>query len=137
MLGNRTTLNNDKSAPIGRRHRIVIQARIVSISTELRRQSVTRFILLLGIYFVAIAPGQIIAQRNAGDPHMPGAVGCADSATPGRLPPNTDCAILVHKNLAVLPPGPLVWRFENFSTIEAAQSAATPTSAVVEAGGRV
>jgi hypothetical protein len=67
---------------------------------------------------------------------VPGAVGCGDSPTPGKLPPNTDCAILVHKNFDTLPPGPLVWRFENFPTTDAAQRASTPASAVVEAGGR-
>ena len=36
-----------------------------------------------------------------------------------------------------MPPGPLVWRFENFANPAAAQGAATPTSAVVEAAGKV
>jgi hypothetical protein len=74
---------------------------------------------------------------DAGDPHVHGAVACKDSATPGKLPPNTDCAVLLHKNFDVLPPGPLVWRFENFSTTEAASRVSTPASAVVEAGGKV
>jgi quercetin dioxygenase-like cupin family protein len=43
----------------------------------------------------------------------------------------------VHKNFSTLPPGPLVWRFENLSTTAAAQAAATPASAVVEAAGKV
>jgi hypothetical protein len=78
-----------------------------------------------------------LAQMTGGDPHVPGAVGCGDSPTPGKRPPNTDCAILVHKNFDALPPGPLVWRFENFPTTDAAQRASTPASAVVEAGGKV
>ena len=95
------------------------------------------FILSLGLCFAVIAPGWAIDQMDAGDPHVLGAVGCKDSATPGKLPPNTDCAILLHKNFDVLPPGPLAWRFENFSTTEAARRVATPASAVVEAEGKV
>jgi hypothetical protein len=96
-----------------------------------------RFILSLGLCFVVIAPSSAIAQMTGGNPHVPGAVGCDDSPTPGKRPPNTDCAILVHKNFDALPPGLLVWRFENFPTTDAAQRASTPASAVVEAGGKV
>ncbi len=96
-----------------------------------------RFILPLGLCFAVIALGSAAAQMSPGNPHMPGAVGCDDSPTPGKRPPNTDCAVLVHKNFDVLPPGPLVWRFENFPTTEAAQRASTPASAVVEASGKV
>jgi len=78
-----------------------------------------------------------VAQMTGGNPHVPGAVGCDDSPTPGKPPPNTDCAILVQKNFDALPPGPLVWRLENFPTTDAAQRASTPASAVVEAGGKV
>ena len=74
---------------------------------------------------------------NPGDPHVPGAVACNDSPTPGKRPPNTDCAVLLHKTFGILPPGPLVWRFENFSTTDAAQRAATPASVVLEAAGKV
>jgi mannose-6-phosphate isomerase-like protein (cupin superfamily) len=68
---------------------------------------------------------------------VPGAVGCDDSPTPGKRPLNTDCAVLLHRNFDVLPPGPLVWRFENFPTTQAARDASTPASAVVEAGGKI
>jgi hypothetical protein len=97
----------------------------------------TRFILSLGLCFAVIAPSSAIAQMTGGNPHVPGAVGCDDSPTPGKRPPNTECATLVHKNFDTLPPGPLVWRFENFPTTDAAQRASTPASAVVEAGGKV
>lgn len=64
-------------------------------------------------------------------------VGCGDSPTPGKRPPDYDCAILMKKEVATLPSGPLVWRFENFSTTEAARLAETSASVVVEAGGKV
>jgi quercetin dioxygenase-like cupin family protein len=87
--------------------------------------------------FVVIAPGSALAQMNPSDVHMHGAFTCNDSPTPGKRPPNTDCAILVHKNFSTLPSGPLVWRFENFATPKAAQASTTPASVVVEAAGRV
>jgi len=96
-----------------------------------------RFILPLGLCFVVPASGPAVAQMNPGDPHVHGAVACVDSPTPGKRPPNTDCAILLHKNFSTLPPGPLVWRFENFPTAEAARGASTLASAIVEAGGKV
>jgi uncharacterized protein (TIGR02246 family) len=64
-------------------------------------------------------------------------VGCADSPTPGKRPPDADCAVLLKKQVPSLPPGPLVWRFENFPTTEAAHGAETPASVVVEAAGKV
>jgi quercetin dioxygenase-like cupin family protein len=97
----------------------------------------TRFILFSCLCFGVIAPSSAIAQMTGGNPHLPGAVGCDDSPTPGKRPPNMDCAILAHKNFDALPPGPLVWRFENFPTTDAAQRASTPASAVAEAGGKV
>jgi quercetin dioxygenase-like cupin family protein len=96
-----------------------------------------RFMLPLAFWFAVIVPGSSLAQMDAGDPHVAGAVACADSPTPGKRPPNLDCAVLLHKNFDVLPPGPLVWRFENFATTEAAHGASTPASAVVEAVGKV
>jgi hypothetical protein len=74
---------------------------------------------------------------SQGDRHVHGAVACLDSPTPGKRPPNTDCAILLHRNFPTLPTGPLVWRFDNFPTAKAGQDASTPASAVVEAGGKV
>ena len=61
-----------------------------------------------------------LAQMTAGNPLVLGAVGCDDSPTPGKRPSNTECAVLVHKNFDALPTGPLVWRFENFPTMDAA-----------------
>jgi quercetin dioxygenase-like cupin family protein len=96
-----------------------------------------RFFLPLSLCFAFIAAGSAVAQTDAGNPHVTGAVGCDDSPTPGKRPPNLDCVVLVHKNFDVLPPGPLVWRFENFPTTETARGASTPSSAVVEAAGKV
>jgi len=84
-----------------------------------------------------IAPGAAPAQMNPSDVHEHGAVACIESPTPGRRPPNADCAILLQKQFSTLPPGPLVWRFENFATKKAAQDASTPASVVVEAVRKV
>src|SRR6266567_9629114 len=84
-----------------------------------------------------IAPSAAFAQMNPADVHENGAVVCIESPTPGKRPPNTDCAILLQKKFPSLPAGPLVWRFENFPTTGAAQDAATPASVVVEAAGKV
>ena len=62
---------------------------------------------------------------------------CEPSPTPGKRPSGSDCAVLVQKQFAALPSGNLVLRIENFATSDAAQSAATPASAVVEAHGKV
>ena len=96
-----------------------------------------RFVFPVVLCFAVIPSGSTVAQVNQGDPHMHGAVACLDSPTSGKRPPNVDCAILLYKKFNSLPPGSLVWRFENFSTTESAQSAATPASAVVEAAGKV
>jgi quercetin dioxygenase-like cupin family protein len=84
-----------------------------------------------------IAPGAALAQVKPSDIHEHGAVACIESPTPGKRPPSADCAILLQKKLSSLPPGPLVWRFENFSTVKAAQDASTLASVVVEAAGKV
>jgi quercetin dioxygenase-like cupin family protein len=96
-----------------------------------------RLLLPACICLTLIAPGWAFAQTNAPDGHEHGAVACNESPTPGKRPSNMDCALLVRGKFSVLPPGPLVWRFENFPTNEAAQRAATPASAVVEATGKV
>ena len=96
-----------------------------------------RLLLPACICFTLIAPGWVFAQTNRPDGHEHGAVDCNESPIPGKRPPNTDCAILVHARFSVLPFGPLVWRFENFPTKGAAQNAATPASAVVEATGKI
>jgi hypothetical protein len=44
---------------------------------------------------------------------------------------------LAEKKVAELPPGPLVWRLENFPGLALAQAAAGPTGLAVEAGGKV
>jgi hypothetical protein len=44
---------------------------------------------------------------------------------------------LAEKKVAELPPGPLVWRLENFPGLAQAQAAAGPTGLAAEAGGRV
>ena len=71
-----------------------------------------------------IASGRVFAQTGPPDGHEHGAVACNDSPTPGKRPANMDCVTLVHAKFSALPPGPLVWRFENFPTKEAAQDAA-------------
>lgn len=96
-----------------------------------------RFLLSACICFAAIVPGSAFAQMNPSDLHEHGAVACDESPTPGKRPPNVDCAILVRKKFSSLLPGPLVWRFENFPTTKAAQDAGTPASVVVEAAGKV
>jgi hypothetical protein len=97
----------------------------------------SRFVLRFGLCFAVVAPCSALAQMNPGNPHMPGAVACIDSPTPGKRPPGTDCAVLLQKKFSSLPPGPLVWRFENFPTSKAAQDASTPASVVVDAAGKV
>ena len=62
---------------------------------------------------------------------------CDDSPTPGKKPLSASCAILVHKRFTSLPKDPIVLRLEKFPTAEAAQSAASPASAVVEAAGKI
>ena len=95
-------------------------------------------LLLSGcISVILIAPGAALAQVKPSDIHEHGAVACIESPTPGKRPPSADCAILLQKKFSSLPPGPLVWRFENFSTVKAAQDASTPASVVVEVAGKV
>ena len=84
-----------------------------------------------------IAPGAALAQVKASDIHENGAVACIESPTPGKRPSNAECAILLQRKFSSLPHGPLVWRFENFPTLKAAQDAGTPASGVVEAAGKV
>jgi mannose-6-phosphate isomerase-like protein (cupin superfamily) len=62
---------------------------------------------------------------------------CDDSSTPGKRSLSADCAVLVHKLFTSLPKDPIVLRLENFPTEEAAQNAASPASAVVEAVGKI
>ena len=64
-------------------------------------------------------------------------VTCPDSPTPGKRPNNMECAVLAHTRFSKLPSGTLFLRLETFSTSERAQAAATPSSAVVEAMGKI
>lgn len=64
-------------------------------------------------------------------------VTCPDSPTPGKRPNNMACAVLAHTRFSKLPSGTLFLRLETFSTSERAQAAATPSSAVVEAMGKI
>jgi quercetin dioxygenase-like cupin family protein len=95
------------------------------------------FLAAVCLYLMLTVPGLAFAQTNSPDGHEHGALACNESPTPGKRPPNIDCAALVHVKFSVLPPGPLVWRFEKFPTKQAAQTAAAPTSAVVEAAGKI
>src|SRR6516164_9021120 len=95
-------------------------------------------LLLSGcVSVILIAPSAMLAQVKPSDIHEHGAVACIESPAPGKRPAGTDCAILLQKKFSSLPPGPLVWRFENFPTEQAAQDASTPASVVVEAAGKV
>ena len=87
--------------------------------------------------WVSVAPSAALAQVKPSDIYNHGAVTCIESPTPEKRPPSADCAILLQKKFSSLPPGPLVWGFENFSTLKAAQDASTPASVVVEAAGKV
>src|SRR5215472_16141181 len=94
-------------------------------------------LLLCCVSVTLIAPSAALAQVKPSDIHEHGSVACIESPTPGKRPPSADCAILLQKKFSSLPPGPLVWRFENFPTVKAAQDASTPASVVVEAAGKV
>lgn len=64
-------------------------------------------------------------------------VKCPDSPTPGKRPNNMECAVLAHARFTKLPSGVLFLRLETFSTTERAHAAASPSSAVVEAMGKI
>ena len=87
--------------------------------------------------FALITPGWLLAQVKPSDGHEHGSVLCNESPTPGKRPANMDCAIIAKTKFSSMPAGPLVWRFENFVTKEAAQGVATAASVVVEAAGKV
>src|ERR1700739_619120 len=61
------------------------------------------------LYLALTVPGWAFAQTNSAGGHEHGAIACNESPTPGKRPPNIDCAALVHVRFSVLPPGPLVW----------------------------
>ena len=93
---------------------------------------------MIGIKLLLLSSSYVLAQGEH-DSEMPAhaLAPCKPSPTPGKRPPDSDCAVLVQKQFAALPSGNLVLRIENFATSDAAQSAATPASAVVEAHGKV
>ena len=84
-----------------------------------------RLLLSGWVSVILIAPSAALAQVKPSDIYEHGAVTCIESPTPGKRPPSADCAILLQKKFSSLPPGPLVWRFENFSTLKAAQDASS------------
>ena len=87
--------------------------------------------------WVSVAPSAALAQVKKSDIYEHCAVTCIESPTPGKRPPSADCAILLQRKFSSMPPGPLVWGFENFSRLKAAQGASTPASVVVEAARKV
>jgi quercetin dioxygenase-like cupin family protein len=64
------------------------------------------------------------------------AVGQQASPAPAAGPPAFVVTKLAEKTVPGLPSGPLVWRIENFATLDQAQAAAGPTSLAVLASGR-
>jgi len=96
-----------------------------------------RFLLSACVCGALITPCAAVAQVKPPDIDEHGAFACIESPTPGKRPPGTDCAVLLQKKFSSLPHGPLVWRFENFPTVKAAQGVSTPASVVVEAAGKV
>jgi hypothetical protein len=83
--------------------------------------------LALAAFLPAVATG----QPNKHPTHA--LIACGDSPTPGALPADRKCGVLVHKQFDALPAGPLVLRLETFPTEDAAQRAGAPASAVVRA----
>ena len=90
-------------------------------------------VLLTTVGQASGASAQAQEQHSAGHVLRP----CGDTPTPGKRPVDVDCAVLAQVRFNRLPTAPLTLRFEVFKTAESARRALTPTSAVVEAGGRV
>jgi mannose-6-phosphate isomerase-like protein (cupin superfamily) len=101
--------------------------------------------LLQGVFVSAIvlsvccawsAPSQPQQQPAAdtGGHHL---VACPDSPNPGKRPAGSDCAFVARQTFATLPKEPIVLRVETFPTTGAAEDAATPASAVVQAAGKI
>jgi quercetin dioxygenase-like cupin family protein len=107
------------------------------ILSLLRERHLSMAVCAISCLAQIAATGWANAQPKSPEIHEQAAVGCNESPTPGKLPPNLECAILLLKRFPVLPPGPLVWRYENFPTKAAAQAVATPASVVVEAAEKV
>ena len=107
------------------------------LPVRLAGRIVPRFLVVVFVCAVLITPGGALAQVKPSDIHEHGAVACIESPIPGKRPPSAECAILLQKKVSSLPPGSLVWRFEDFPTLKAAQDAGTPASVVVEAAGKI
>ena len=102
--------------------------------------------LIAGLTMLATAAGCLARQAN---PQTAAAtngsrvqpqhvlVGCPDSPVPGMRPANMQCAGLAHVHFSQLPSGDLYMRIESFGTLEAARSASTSLSAVIQAVGNV
>jgi len=101
------------------------------------RPSMLRSLSSAFFCFALMTPSLVFGQMKPSDAHEHGSFACDESPTPGKRPANLDCALLVTKKFSLLPPGPLVWRFENFATKETAQGAGPTASVVVEAAGKV
>jgi len=98
-----------------------------------------RSIALAGCISLALIPaGRAAVQASQDHPHpdAPALPVCVDSPT-GRRPADAPCAVLARIRFTTLPKGTLGLRLENFPTTEAAKRASTPTSAVVEAAGKI
>ena len=95
-----------------------------------------RGVVLTGLACILIEPASTGAQPpRASSAHA--LVPCGDSPTPGIRPANKDCSILLRKEFAAVPQGPLVLRLEVFPSTDLALRASTPASAVVQADGKV
>jgi quercetin dioxygenase-like cupin family protein len=96
-----------------------------------RRRRARRAIAVgFGVVLGAFPCDARLAQANA--EHI---IKCIDSPTPRARPANVECAILVRKQINVLPLEPLVLRFEKFRSRAAAYRAETTASSVVSVAG--
>ena len=101
--------------------------------------------LVAGVITFTATAGCLAGQANyratcaapgpANQPHH-ALVSCPDSPVPGMRPANMQCAVLAHAHFSQLPSGDLYLRIESFGALEAAQSASTPLSVVVQAVGK-
>lgn len=93
-------------------------------------------VLLAGLVSLLIGPASAGAQPPR-ETSAHALVPCGDSPTPGIRPANKDCSILLRKEFAAVPQGPLVLRLDIFPSTDIALRASTPASAVVQADGKV
>jgi len=83
-----------------------------------------------------VASVAILAVPIAGAGTKEHLINCVNSPSPAARPENIECAILERKQIEVLPPPPIVWRFETFRSRAAAQRAQTAASVIVHAAGK-